>query len=50
MRDENTLLHANAHHMATAIEDLQGAIDRISNNGDGTVTRRARLDGTLIHD
>ena len=42
MCDGGTLLHANAHHMATAREPLAGAIERIAAAGDGTVTRRAR--------
>jgi cell wall-associated NlpC family hydrolase len=28
-RDADTIVHANAHHMATAIEDTKGAIARI---------------------
>ncbi|WP_323766098.1 NlpC/P60 family protein [Marinovum sp.] len=38
------LLHANAHHMAVAHEPLQAAIARIEAQGDGPVTRRARLE------
>jgi cell wall-associated NlpC family hydrolase len=32
-RDRDTIIHANAHHMATAIESTQGAIDRIKTAG-----------------
>lgn len=32
--DKGRLLHANAHHMAVAEEDLWGAIDRIAEGGD----------------
>lgn len=37
------LLHANAHHMAVAFEPLGAAVTRIEAQGDGLVTRRARL-------
>ncbi|TNF19250.1 MAG: NlpC/P60 family protein [Rhodobacteraceae bacterium] len=37
------LLHANAHHMAVAREPLAAALARIEAQGDGQVTRRARL-------
>ena len=37
------LLHANAHHMAVALEPLLPALARIEGQGDGPVTRRARL-------
>jgi cell wall-associated NlpC family hydrolase len=33
VRDRETIVHANAHHMATAIESTQGAIDRIKAAG-----------------
>lgn len=36
--DADTLLHANAHHMAVAIEPLAEAIARIEAAGGGTVT------------
>jgi cell wall-associated NlpC family hydrolase len=39
----NTLLHANAFHMAVAFEPLQDAIKRIERQGDGPVTARKRL-------
>jgi len=39
----DTILHANAYHMAVAYEPMQTAIDRIAAQGDGSVTRRARL-------
>ena len=32
-RDANTIVHANAHHMATVIENTSGAIARISASG-----------------
>lgn len=41
--DPDTLLHANAHHMATVCEPLDAAIARIKAQGDGDVLRRARL-------
>lgn len=42
IRDENTLLHANAHHMAVVDEPLDAAIARIKDQGDGDVTARRR--------
>ena len=42
IRDENTLLHANAHHMAVVAEPLDEAIERIKTQGDGDVTSRRR--------
>ena len=44
--DPDTLLHANAHHMAVAYEPLRRAIDRIAEQGDGPVTARKRLGDT----
>ena len=41
--DAETLLHANATHMAVACEPLDGAIARIAAAGDGGVTGRRRL-------
>jgi len=41
--DPDTLLHANAHHMAVAFEPLNDAIARINAQGDGPVIRHARL-------
>lgn len=41
--DGETLLHANAHHMATVYEPITAAILRIGAQGDGKVLRRARL-------
>lgn len=41
--DPETILHANAHHMAVAYEPLEAAIARIVAQGDGPVTRHARL-------
>lgn len=42
IRDQNTLLHANAHHMAVVDEPLDAAIERIKAQGDGEVTSRRR--------
>lgn len=41
--DAETLIHANVHHMAVAYEAIDPAIHRIEMQGDGPVTRRARL-------
>lgn len=41
--DERTILHANAHHMAVAYEDMTAAIARIEAQGDGPVTERKRV-------
>ncbi|WP_353473847.1 NlpC/P60 family protein [Salipiger sp. H15] len=43
--DEHTLLHANAFHMAVAYEPIAGALARIEGQGEGPVTRHARLTG-----
>ncbi|MEX0307362.1 MAG: C40 family peptidase [Ruegeria sp.] len=40
---ENLLLHANAYHMAVALEPMDQAIDRIAAQGDGPVTAHKRL-------
>ena len=42
MRDAETLLHANAHHMTVASEPLATAIDRIAQKEFGEVTKVAR--------
>ncbi|WP_135504075.1 NlpC/P60 family protein [Roseovarius aestuariivivens] len=42
--DPDTLIHANAYHMAVAYEPLQNAIARIKAQGDGLVTARKRLE------
>ncbi len=42
--DDETLLHANAHHMAVAYEPTDQAIARIEAQGDGPVTARKRLE------
>jgi len=44
MLGDRRLLHANAHHMAVAIEPLAGARRRIKKAGGGPVIRHARLD------
>lgn len=41
--DENTLIHANAHHMSVQFEGLTDAIKRIKDQGDGPVTARRRV-------
>jgi cell wall-associated NlpC family hydrolase len=41
--DDQTLIHANAHHMAVAYEPIDAAIARIKAQGGGTVTGRRRL-------
>ena len=38
VRDHNTIVHANAHHMATAIEDTRDAIARIKAAGSGVTS------------
>ncbi len=43
--DPQTLLHANAHTMATNVEDLETAITRIADAGDGPVTAHKRIRG-----
>ena len=43
MADADTLLHANAHHMAVAYEPVAAAIARIEAQGGGPVTSRRRL-------
>lgn len=40
---DNLLLHANAYHMAVALEPMDQAIARIAAQGDGPVTARKRL-------
>lgn len=44
--DAETLLHANAHHMAVAYEPIEAAIRRIEEQGDGPVTAHKRLETT----
>ncbi len=43
MVDADTLIHANAHHMATVYEPVAQAILRIEAQGDGPVTAHKRL-------
>jgi cell wall-associated NlpC family hydrolase len=43
MRDAETLIHANVHHMAVASEPVAVAIARIQKNGGGPVTSCKRL-------
>jgi cell wall-associated NlpC family hydrolase len=39
----STLIHANAHHMAVAYENIDSALARIEKQGDGRVTSHKRL-------
>ncbi|MBP0482407.1 NlpC/P60 family protein [Sagittula salina] len=41
--DPETLLHANAHTMSVAFEPIRRAIARIEEQGEGPVTRHARI-------
>ena len=41
--DCDTLIHANVHHMAVALEPLKPALERILDQGDGPVTSHKRL-------
>lgn len=43
MVDAETMIHANAHHMATVYEPIKNAILRIAAQGDGDVIARKRL-------
>ena len=43
MVDAQTMIHANAHHMATVYEPIDKAILRIEAQGDGPVIARKRL-------
>ncbi|MEX0304836.1 MAG: C40 family peptidase [Leisingera sp.] len=43
VRDTQTLIHANAHDMAVAVEPIAVAIERILAQGDGPVTAHKRL-------
>ncbi|PUB15470.1 C40 family peptidase [Yoonia sediminilitoris] len=43
MVDDDTMIHANAHHMATRYEPLEQAILRIAAQGGGDVLARKRL-------
>ena len=43
MVDEQTLIHANAHHMATVYEGLEQATLRIKAQGDGDILARKRV-------
>lgn len=43
MVDADTLIHANAHHMATVYEPIERAILRIAAQGQGPVVARKRL-------
>jgi hypothetical protein len=41
--DGETLIHANAYAMAVAHEPIDAALARIEAQGEGPLTRRARL-------
>ncbi|UZD90514.1 C40 family peptidase [Cognatishimia activa] len=41
--DEDRLIHANAHHMAVTFENIDTAIRRIEQQGDGPITKRKRV-------
>ncbi|MGJ8611345.1 MAG: C40 family peptidase [Octadecabacter sp.] len=43
MVDHDTMIHANAHHMAVVYEGLQQATLRIRAQGDGDITSRRRV-------
>ncbi|WP_127114700.1 C40 family peptidase [Shimia sediminis] len=43
--DAETLIHANAHHMAVVHENIETAIARIEKQGDGPVTSHKRPSG-----
>ncbi|WP_027256679.1 C40 family peptidase [Leisingera aquimarina] len=43
VRDAESLIHANAHDMAVAIEPIGAAIERIAAQGDGPITAHRRL-------
>lgn len=43
LADTKTLIHANAHAMAVVLESTDQAIARIAAQGDGDITRHARL-------
>lgn len=43
MVDGETMIHANAHHMATTYEGLEQATLRIKAQGDGDITARRRV-------
>ncbi|MEM9960086.1 MAG: C40 family peptidase [Pseudomonadota bacterium] len=48
MLGASRLLHANAHHMAVAVEPLARTRKRLLAGGDGPVTRAARLDAAML--
>jgi cell wall-associated NlpC family hydrolase len=41
--DADRLIHANAHHMAGAIEPAEAALARIAGRGGGAPTGRGRI-------
>jgi len=43
MVDSETMIHANAHHMAVVYEGLAQATDRIKTQGDGDILARRRV-------
>ena len=44
MLDADTLIHANGHHMAVAIEPLRQAAERIEANSYGAVMGMRRIE------
>jgi cell wall-associated NlpC family hydrolase len=42
VRDAETLIHANAHHMAVTVEEIAAVTDRIAAAGEGPVTAHRR--------
>ncbi|UWR76496.1 C40 family peptidase [Phaeobacter inhibens] len=43
IQDPETMIHANAYHMAVALEPVADAIERIMSQGDGPVTGHRRV-------
>lgn len=43
--DDQTMIHANAYHMAVAYEPIAEGIERIQSQGDGPLTAHKRLKG-----
>ncbi|ATG34269.1 Cell wall-associated hydrolase (invasion-associated protein) [Phaeobacter piscinae] len=43
VQDPETMIHANAYHMAVALEPVAAAVERIMSQGDGPVTGHRRV-------
>ncbi|ATF16765.1 Cell wall-associated hydrolase (invasion-associated protein) [Phaeobacter gallaeciensis] len=43
MQDPETMIHANAYHMAVALEPVADAVERIMSQGDGPITSHRRV-------